>query len=56
MLKSALVLTGFSDIAFKVDNFNKENMTKIENNWKTIKKALYQAFSWYLHSVLIGIA
>lgn len=24
VLKSALVLTGFSDIAFKVDNFNKE--------------------------------
>ena len=44
VLKSALVLTGFSDIAFKVDNFNKENMSKIENNWKTIKKALYQAF------------
>ena len=44
VLKSALVLTGFSDIAFKVDNFNKENMSKIENNWKTIKKDLYQAF------------
>lgn len=44
VLKSALVLTGFYDIAFKVDNFNKENMSKIENNWKTIKKALYQAF------------
>lgn len=44
VLKSALVLTGFSDIAFKVDNFNKENMPKIENNRKTIKKALYQAF------------
>lgn len=44
VLKSALVLTGFSDIAFKVDNFNKENMLKIEANWKNIKKALYQAF------------
>ena len=44
VLKSALVLTGFSDIAFKVDNFNKDNMLKIENNWKNIKKVLYQAF------------
>ena len=44
VLKSALVLTGFSDIAFKVDNFNKGNMLKIEANWKNIKKALYQAF------------
>lgn len=44
VLKSALVLTGFSDIAFKVDNFNKENMAKIEDNWATIKKTLFQAF------------
>jgi uncharacterized protein with ParB-like and HNH nuclease domain len=44
VLKSALVLSDFRDIAFKVDNFNKPNMLKIENNWQTIKKALYQAF------------
>ncbi len=44
VLKSALVLTGFRDIAFKVDNFNKPNMLKIENNWQRIKKSLYQAF------------
>ena len=44
VLKAALVLTGFRDIAFKVDNFNKPNMLKIESNWQTIKNALYQAF------------
>lgn len=44
ILKAALVLTGFSDIAFKVDNFNKQNMLKIEQNWKTIKTSITQAF------------
>lgn len=44
VLKSCLVLSNFSDIAFKVDNFNKPNMLKIEQNWSTIKKALYKSF------------
>ncbi len=44
ILKAALVLTEFSDIAFKVDNFNKQNMLKIEQNWKTIKTSITQAF------------
>ncbi len=43
VLKSALVLTDFTDIAFKVDNFNKPNMMKIESNWENIKKAIRQA-------------
>ena len=43
MLKTALVLSDFTDIAFKVDNFNKQNMIKIENNWDNIKKAIKQA-------------
>ena len=38
------MLTGFSDIAFKVDNFNKQNMLKIEQNWQTIKTSITQAF------------
>lgn len=42
VLKTALVLTDFSDIAFKVDNFNKPNMMKIEANWDNIKKAIKQ--------------
>ena len=43
VLKTALVLTDFSNIAFKVDNFNKPNMMKIEANWENIKKAIKQA-------------
>lgn len=40
VLKTALVLTDFTDIAFKVDNFNKFNMIKIEANWENIKRAI----------------
>lgn len=40
VLKSCLVLCDFSDIAFKVDNFNKENMLKIESKWDEITEAL----------------
>lgn len=43
VLKAALVLSDFSDIAFKVDNFNKQNMMKIESLWDNIKKAIRQA-------------
>ena len=43
VLKTALVLTDFTDIAFKVDNFNKSNMEKIECNWENIKRAIKQS-------------
>jgi hypothetical protein len=43
VLKTALVLTDFSNIAFKVDNFNKQNMMKIEENWDNIKRAIKQS-------------
>lgn len=43
VLKACLVLSDFSDIAFKVDNFNKENMLKIEKNWEDITKAIRYA-------------
>lgn len=43
VLKTALVLSDFSDIAFKVDNFNKQNMMKIESRWDDIKKSIKQA-------------
>ena len=33
VLKTCLVLSDFSDIAFKVDNFNRTNMLKIEESW-----------------------
>lgn len=40
VLKSSLVLADFNDIAFKVDNFNKANMLKIEKQWEEITNAL----------------
>lgn len=40
VLKSCLVLADIPDIAFKVDNFNISNMSKIENTWENIMKAL----------------
>jgi uncharacterized protein with ParB-like and HNH nuclease domain len=40
VLKSSLVLADFTDIAFKVDNFNKANMLKIEEQWDQIEDAL----------------
>jgi len=43
VLKTALVLSDFPNIAFKVDNFNKQNMEKIENAWDSIKKSILQA-------------
>lgn len=40
VLKSCLVLSDFNDIAFKVDNFNKANMLKIESNWEGITNSI----------------
>jgi uncharacterized protein with ParB-like and HNH nuclease domain len=40
VLKSSLVLADFKDIAFKVDNFNKDNMLMIEDQWDEIERAL----------------
>ena len=43
VLKACLVLSDFSDITFKVDNFNRSNMLKIEDNWDDITKAIRDA-------------
>ena len=43
VLKSCLVLADFSDIKFKVDNFTKENMSIIEQNWDKTSKAVRKA-------------
>lgn len=43
VLKSCLILSDFSDIAFKVDNFNKTNMLIIESNWEKISRAIRMA-------------
>ena len=40
VLKTCLVLGDFNDIKFKVDNFTKENMSKIEQNWTEVSRAL----------------
>jgi len=40
VLKNCLVLGGFKDIAFKVDNFNQENMLHIEKKWDEISKSI----------------
>jgi uncharacterized protein with ParB-like and HNH nuclease domain len=40
VLKCCLVLNDFKDIAFKVDNFNTENMLKIEKNWEHVSLAI----------------
>lgn len=40
VLKNCLVLSGFKDIAFKVDNFNQENMRTIEKKWDDITEAI----------------
>ena len=43
VLKACLVLSDFNDISFKVDNFNKSNMLKIQDNWDDITKAIRDA-------------
>lgn len=45
VLKSCLVLCDFPDIAFKVTNFNVQNMKTIEERWEDITKALQLAVS-----------
>lgn len=49
VLKNCLVLGGFRDVAFKVDNFNQDNMIAIENKWNEISKAIKATFV-LLHS------
>ncbi len=43
ILKACLVLCDFTDIAFKIDNFNHTNMIKIQAEWDTIITALQEA-------------
>ena len=45
VLKTCLVLSDFKDIAFKVDNFNQENMLKIEKNWDNITNAIRLSYN-----------
>lgn len=43
VLKACLVLCDFDDISFKVDNFNRTNMLKIQDEWENITKAIRSA-------------
>lgn len=40
VMKSCLVLSDIPGISFKGDNFNKSNMSRIEDNWEKIKKVI----------------
>ncbi|TBL81729.1 DUF262 domain-containing protein [Paenibacillus thalictri] len=67
VLKSCLVLCDFTDISFKVDNFNAANMKKIEDEWDTISQSIrvavkllasfgYNAKTLTANSVIIPVA
>lgn len=43
VLKSCLVLAGFKDIRFRVDNFSKSNMKTIEEDWERTSSSLEEA-------------
>lgn len=45
VLKACLVLCDMQNITFKVDNFNRTNMLKIESEWDNITKAIRGAVS-----------
>jgi len=40
VLKAGLMLSDIGSVGFKVENFNKENMAILENNWTPIREAL----------------
>ena len=40
VLKAGLMLSDIGSVGFKVDNFNRENMQKLENRWPEIKDVL----------------
>ena len=43
VLKACLYLTDGLDIAYKLKNFTKENLDKIENNWDEIKRCVKES-------------
>ena len=40
VLKAGLVLTDIGSIGFKVENFNRENMARLEKQWPDVQRAL----------------
>ena len=49
VLKACLVLGDFPDVKFKVDNFTKQNMLKIEQDWENISNALKRTVQLVSH-------
>ena len=43
VLKAGLMLCDIGSVAFKVDNFNKENMYVLEDNWRSVKRSIERA-------------
>lgn len=43
VLKAGLVMAGISDVGFRADTFNRENMRRLEETWDTISQRLYLA-------------
>ncbi|PVZ66779.1 DUF262 domain-containing protein [Pelagibaculum spongiae] len=43
VLKAGLMLSDIGSVGFKVENFNKENMQKLERNWDAIRQTLLLA-------------
>ena len=42
VLKAGLMLSDTHNVGFKVENFNRRNMKTLENNWRSIRRALIQ--------------
>ena len=40
ILKASLMLSDVGRVGFKVENFNRENMSKVEDKWEDIKRSL----------------
>ena len=53
VLKAGLVIAGISDVGFRAETFNRENMQKLEEAWDTISARLYLELNLH-HSVLPG--
>lgn len=43
ILKAGLVIAGVSDVGFRADTFNRENMHRLEDEWDDITQRLYLA-------------
>ena len=43
LLKAGLMLAGVGSVRFKVTNFNRENMTLLEDRWDPITRAVHVA-------------